>query len=95
LLIPFEALVFKGGQSQVFVVDRKTGVVAQRRVQLGIQGAAQVEILDGLEQGELIVRQGQHRLVSGAKVQWAHLAPQNPRAPWVPKTQVPQTRVAS
>lgn len=79
LLIPFEALVVKGGVSYVFVVDPASGVVAQRRVRLGTQAGAQVEILEGLEEGELIVRQGQHRLGSGVQVQWVRTPHRSPR----------------
>ncbi len=88
LLIPIEALVFHSGQSYVFVIDPKSGVVAQHRVHLGIQDAAQVEILDGLEAGELIVRHGQSRLAPGAQVQWVHPAQPKPRLHSIEKTRV-------
>jgi len=66
---PFNALVFRDRQPYVFVVDRAVGVVEQRQITLGIEGLAKREILAGVEPGELLVTEGQNRLVNGTPVE--------------------------
>lgn len=65
LMVPEQAIV-PGGQSAVFkVVDGKASLV---KVRLGARRAAQVEIVDGLAEGDLVVTAGQLKLREGAAV---------------------------
>ncbi len=59
----------------MFAVDRQSGVVERRRVALGIQETDQVEVLERLTEGELIVTKDQRRLMPGVLTDpgWAPL----------------------
>lgn len=65
LMVPEQAIV-PGAQPMVFkVVD---GKATTARVRLGVRRAAQVEVLDGLQAGEVVVTAGQLKLRDGAPV---------------------------
>jgi membrane fusion protein (multidrug efflux system) len=65
LMVPEQAIV-PGGQPAVFkVADGKAGLV---KVRLGVRRAAQVEVLEGLAEGDLVVTAGQLKLRDGAPV---------------------------
>lgn len=65
LMVPEQAIV-PGGQPAVFkVVDGKASLV---KVKLGVRRTAQVEIVEGLAAGDLIVTAGQLKLREGAAV---------------------------
>ena len=65
LMVPEQAIV-PGGQPAVFkVVDGKANLV---KVRLGVRRAAQVEVVDGLADGDLVVTAGQLKLRDGAAV---------------------------
>lgn len=65
LMVPEQAIV-PGGHPAVFkVVDGKASLV---KVKLGVRRAAQVEVVEGLAAGELIVTAGQLKLREGAAV---------------------------
>ena len=66
---PFNAFVFRDRQLYVFVVNEDKGTVEQRKIQLGLEGLAKKEIVDGVEPGEKLVIQGTNRLVNGAPVE--------------------------
>lgn len=64
--IPEEAIVPRGRDSFVFrIVDGKAQEV---RVRLGARKVGEVEILDGIATGDLVVTEGNHRLRPGAAV---------------------------
>jgi len=64
--IPEEAIVPRGRDSYVFrVVDGKAQEV---RVRLGARKVGEVEVLDGVAAGDLVVTEGNHRLRPGAAV---------------------------
>jgi len=66
LQVPRGAVIEEAGQSSVYIID---GDVAQRRViQTGYTNGADVEVLDGLDDGEEFVIVGQTSLKSGSKV---------------------------
>lgn len=71
VLVPSEAVMLTGetertGKAIAFVTD---GKVAQRReVQVGARQGGQMEIVDGLKPGELLVVQGAHFLRDGSAV---------------------------
>ncbi len=65
LMVPEQAIV-PGGQPAVFkVVDDKASLV---KVKLGVRRAAQVEIVEGLAAGDVVVTAGQLKLRDGAAV---------------------------
>lgn len=66
LLVPADAIVAEDEQSTVFVVS--DGEVAQRVVSTGIVHNDNVEILDGLAEGEFVVVVGHSGLRNGSKV---------------------------
>lgn len=66
---PFSAFIFRDRRSYVFVVDESDGTVEQREIQQGIEGLSKREILTGVRPGELVVIEGQNRLVNGAPVE--------------------------
>ena len=69
VLVPLGAVLVRGQESYVFVVNQADGTVQQRLVNQGVEGAAGVEILSGVQPGELIVIEGQNRLVDGSPVE--------------------------
>lgn len=66
-IIPFEALIERSGRRYAFVVD-KDSKVARREVTLGLIGIDGVEVLDGLEVGDIVVTKGKSRLNDGDPV---------------------------
>lgn len=65
LMVPEQAIV-PGGQPAVFkVADGKVNLV---KVKLGVRRAAQVEVAEGLAEGDLVVTAGQLKLRDGAAV---------------------------
>jgi membrane fusion protein (multidrug efflux system) len=65
LMVPEQAIV-SGGQPAVFkVVD---GKAVTTKVKLGVRRAAQVEVVDGLAAGDIVVTAGQLKLRDGAAV---------------------------
>lgn len=67
LLVPESAVVPRGGENFVFVVD-EDGAARERRVELGARELGRVEIRSGVEAGERVVLAGQQRLRDGAPV---------------------------
>ena len=77
VLIPEEAVIAEGERTFVFTVQDER---AQRRdVRLGQRAAGTVEVLEGLEAGEPVVRAGMQRLTDGVAVRV--LDPQAEAAP--------------
>jgi len=66
ILIPTTALVRSLGKASVYVV--KDNVAHEREVQVGIRQSARIQILDGLEEGEVIVTHGTQALSDGSQV---------------------------
>jgi membrane fusion protein (multidrug efflux system) len=65
LMLPEQAIV-PGGQPAVFkVVDGKAVLV---KIRIGVRRAAQVEVVDGLAEGDVVVTAGQLKLRDGAAV---------------------------
>ncbi|MEM7062135.1 MAG: TolC family protein [Cyanobacteria bacterium P01_B01_bin.77] len=69
VVLPVGAIVSRNQQFYAFVVNEADGTVQQRRVTGGIEGLSGVEILAGIEPGELVVVEGQNRLVDGTPVE--------------------------
>jgi RND family efflux transporter MFP subunit len=69
LLVPEEALIRLNGQTDVLrVVD---DIARTTRVTLGIIGEGYAEVIDGLEEGELVVTRGQYVVKDGDPVRHA------------------------
>ncbi len=70
LSVPRAALVRRGSQLSVFVVEGKPGALDAhvRAVRVGRQGRDSVELLDGVAEGERVVVEGQFALSDGAPV---------------------------
>jgi membrane fusion protein (multidrug efflux system) len=73
LLIPEQALVPEGGQMFVFVV--RDGVAEKRKVQIGQRRVGDVQVVDGLAGGDLVVTEGTQKLRDGASVTLQQAAP--------------------
>jgi len=67
LLVSVDAVTEVDGQSVVYVV--KDNIVRLRPVEVGLSNDGQVEILSGVEEGEMVVIAGQGNLTDGAKVE--------------------------
>lgn len=68
LVLPEAAIVPRGGENFVFVVD-PDGTARERRVELGQRETGRVEVLSGVETGERVVVAGQQRLREGSPVE--------------------------
>ncbi|WP_107667848.1 efflux RND transporter periplasmic adaptor subunit [Cyanothece sp. BG0011] len=66
--VPIDAIVRRDRIPYVFVVNEAENIVEQREVGLGITGITQQGIIRGVTPGELVVTEGQNRLVDGAAV---------------------------
>jgi len=67
LTIPSEAIFFQGPQAFVYVVGDESQI-SLAPLSLGTRDAGKVEVLSGLQEGQLIVRTGHQKLFPGAKV---------------------------
>jgi len=65
-VVPLHAVVTRGGDKVVFVVDKQRAV--QRRVVVGLGDDEVVEIREGVKAGESLVTTGYETLVDGARV---------------------------
>ena len=71
LVIPKKALVLEGEGDQIFVFERDTtgvGKATRKRVKLGFSDNEWLEILTGLQEGELVITVGQEGLRPGTAV---------------------------
>ncbi|MCB1598815.1 MAG: efflux RND transporter periplasmic adaptor subunit [Lysobacterales bacterium] len=67
LVVPRSALVGDDKDASVFVVE--DGTAKRRQVRLGYADGGQVEVVDGMSEGEQVVTLGQAALRDGSKVQ--------------------------
>lgn len=58
------------GSRAIWIVDRKTSTVTKQRVAVGQLSAQGLEILDGVQSGDMVVTRGVHRLKDGLKVRF-------------------------
>lgn len=69
IVIPEECLVPQGARQFVFVVDKAAdNLVERREVRIGTRRPGEVEIVDGLAVGELVVTDGTLKVRAGSKV---------------------------
>lgn len=69
VMVPLGSLLPRDQSTYAFVVDEASGAVERREVQRGIEGLNGIEILSGIEPGELVVTEGINRLVDGTLVE--------------------------
>lgn len=74
LVIPSEAVFVEGDQALVFVIQADS-TVARTPVELGTRLRENVEVLNGLAAGTMVVRAGHQKLFPGAKVMPISAAP--------------------
>ena len=68
IVIPEEALIPQGSDTHVLVVDPDTDTAERREVEIGLRRPGSVEVLSGLEEGELIITHGTQRVRPGQAV---------------------------
>jgi RND family efflux transporter MFP subunit len=66
--VPATALVRADGKTAVWVVDKATGTVSLRNIQLGGADANNVQVASGLQPGDVVVTAGVQALRPGQKV---------------------------
>ncbi|MEL6383070.1 MAG: multidrug transporter [Cyanobacteria bacterium J06626_18] len=69
VLLPLGSLQPGEAGTYAFVVDEATGTVERRQVEVGIEALNGIEIISGIEPGELVVTDGINRLVDGTLVE--------------------------
>ncbi len=67
LTVPTDAVFVEGGQAYVYVI-KPDSVVTRSAVSLGTRLADVVEVLEGLDEGQQVVKAGHQKLYEGAKV---------------------------
>ena len=67
LFVPREALVYRGGEPGVFVVD--SGAARFQPVQVGVTQNDQIEAVEGLDPGQIIITRGANLLQHGDSVE--------------------------
>ena len=68
VVVPFDVFIYRQNRPYVFRVEQKGKRVEQIEIVEGISGLSLQEILRGVEDGELLVTDGRHRLSNGAPV---------------------------
>lgn len=68
IMIPEEALVPSGTQNFVFVIDRASNKAERREIETGGRRPGAVEVVSGLERGELVVTHGTMQVRDGQTV---------------------------
>ena len=65
--VPVEAIVYSNGVNSVWTVDSE-GKAKRKIVQLGVQTKTDIQIKDGLSEGDIVMVEGQNRMNDGDKV---------------------------
>ena len=68
IVIPEEALIPVGRQTYVLVVDPENNTAVRKEVEIGARRPGAIEILSGLDEGELVVTHGTARVTPGQPV---------------------------
>ncbi|MGF1524325.1 MAG: efflux RND transporter periplasmic adaptor subunit [Leptolyngbyaceae cyanobacterium] len=69
VVLPLGAVLVRGQEAFVFVVNETEGTVERRQVVQGVEGLSEVEIRSGVQPGDLVVIEGQNRLVDGSPIE--------------------------
>ncbi|MBW2341487.1 MAG: efflux RND transporter periplasmic adaptor subunit [Deltaproteobacteria bacterium] len=67
LIVPFKSVVRRDGKTAVFVINGEH--VSLRAVTIGITSEQEIEVIDGLRQGEEVVVEGHYGMADNTKVQ--------------------------
>ena len=67
LFVPKAAVLSKNGRQTLFVL-REDGTVEEREVKIGLMNDDNEEIIDGLEDGDIVILSNQDKLQTGTKV---------------------------
>ena len=65
--VPTEAIVYGNGVNAVWIVD-KEGKAKRKIVQLGVQTKSDIQITEGISEGDVVMIEGQNRMNDGDKV---------------------------
>ena len=65
--IPTEAVVYSNGVNAVWTVDGE-GKAKRKIVQLGVQTKNEIQIIEGVSEGDIVMVEGQNRMNDGDKV---------------------------
>jgi RND family efflux transporter MFP subunit len=68
LAVPVQSLSMRDGNRTVMIVNPQ-GAIEERQIQVGIETPAQVEVLSGVRQGELVIVGNRSQLRAGQKVE--------------------------
>ncbi len=66
--VPTEAIVYGNGVNAVWIVDNE-GKAKRKIVQLGVQTKNDIQITEGISEGDVVMIEGQNRMNDGDKVQ--------------------------
>ncbi len=77
ITVPDEAIFAEGDRNYLYVV-KPDSTVTRRAVRLGSRQPGRVEVTDGLQPGEKVVRAGHQKLFEGAKISPVESAPASP-----------------
>jgi RND family efflux transporter MFP subunit len=69
VLIPQEAVLVRGGRKLVFAVEE--GLAKWRYIEVGVENDHFVEVLDGVEEGEMVITEGHFALAHHTRVEVA------------------------
>jgi membrane fusion protein (multidrug efflux system) len=97
VLVPRAALTRRSGRLAVFVIEPvegggeglERGTAALREVRVGAYGDREVEILAGVEPGELLATSGQHALADAVLVEYERLSGEEGEGPLASRTAEP------
>ena len=64
---PTEAIVYSNGVNSVWTVDAN-GKAKRKIVELGVQTKSDIQIKDGISEGDVVMVEGQNRMNDGDKV---------------------------
>ena len=67
IVVPAEAIVYRNGLNSVWTVDAD-GKAKRKIVQLGVQTKHEMQIREGLEEGDIVIVEGQSKMNDGDKV---------------------------
>ena len=65
--VPTEAIVYRNGVNAVWIVDGE-GKAKRKIVELGVQTKDDIQIKDGINEGDVVIVEGQNRMNDGDKV---------------------------
>ncbi len=74
ILIPQQSIIFEDNLNYVYILDKDKLIVRKQKVSVGNNYSGNIEIKDGLEDGQLILVKGQYNVFSGSEVDVSNAA---------------------